>query len=94
VTLTIGVAQHPRDAKDARDLIAAANAALAAAKEAGRNQVALPPTEDMVMKSCYYPAGSLRKLKILAERLSRKESRLLREALDDLLRKYDAPGNL
>jgi hypothetical protein len=27
----------------------------------------------------------------LAERLGRKESQLLREALDDLLRKYDLP---
>ncbi|GAB4120413.1 MAG: hypothetical protein Fur005_31920 [Roseiflexaceae bacterium] len=44
------------------------------------------------MKSCYYAAGSLRKLKLLAERRRRKESQLLREALDDLLRKYDAPG--
>ena len=39
----------------------------------------------------YHPATSVRKLKALAERLSRKESHLLREALDDLFRKYDIP---
>jgi diguanylate cyclase (GGDEF)-like protein len=88
ITITIGVAQHPRDAKDARGLWDAAGAALYAAKEGGRNQVALPPSEEMVMKSCYYPASSLRKLKLLAERLRRKESQLLREALSDLFHKY------
>ncbi|MFL5802140.1 MAG: diguanylate cyclase domain-containing protein [Roseiflexaceae bacterium] len=91
VTVTIGVAQHPRDAKDARSLLDAATAALQAAKEGGRNRVGLPPNEEMIMKSCYYPATSVRKLKALAERLSRKESHLLREALDDLFRKYDIP---
>jgi diguanylate cyclase len=90
-TVTIGVAQYPRDAKDARGVIHAAAAALEAAKEGGRNQVSLPPNEEMVMKSCYYAASSVRKLRALAERLGRKESPLLREALDDLLRKYDQP---
>lgn len=41
------------------------------------------------MKSCYYTVSGVRKLKELAKRLNRKESHLLREALDDLLRKYD-----
>lgn len=91
VTVTIGVAQYPRDAKDARSLLRAADAALESGKEAGRNQVSLPPNEEMVMKSCYYSATSIRRLKTLAERLRRKESQLLREALDDLLRKYDRP---
>ena len=91
VTIKAGVAQHPRDAKDARGLLEAAAAALQAAKEGGGNRVALPPNEEMVMKSCYYPATSLRKLKALADRLNRKESQLLREALDDLFRKYDVP---
>jgi diguanylate cyclase (GGDEF)-like protein len=89
VTVTIGVAQYPRDAKDVRGMLGAADAALETAKEAGRNQVGLPPNEEMVMKSCYYSGASVRKLKDLAKRLSRKESHLLREALDDLLRKYD-----
>jgi diguanylate cyclase len=91
VTVTIGVAQYPRDARDVRGMLQAADAALQAAKENGRNQVALPPAEEMSMKSCYYSTASLRKLKALAERLGRKESQLLREALDDLLRKYDLP---
>lgn len=91
VTITIGVAQYPRDARDSQGLLKAAGAALMAAKETGRNQVALPPNEEMVMKSCYYSAAAIRRLKALAEELRRKESVLLREALDDLLRKYDIP---
>jgi len=89
VTVTAGVAEYPRDAKDEPGLMRTVDAALMSAKEGGRNRVGLPPNEEMVMKSCYYSAGSLRKLKILAERLKRKESILLREALDDLLRRYD-----
>jgi len=42
------------------------HAALATAKESGRNQVALPPNKEMVMKSYYYPASSMRKLRALA----------------------------
>lgn len=91
VTITVGVAQFPRDAKDVAGLLKAADAALLWAKENGRNQVGLPPNEDMVMKSCYYAVASVRKLKALAERTHRKESHLLREALNDLLRKYDTP---
>ncbi len=92
MTVTIGVAQFPRDAKDGRELLSAAESALANAKENGRNQVSLPPNEEMVMKTCYYSSASIGKLKALAKRLGRTESRLLREALDDLVRKYDQPG--
>jgi diguanylate cyclase (GGDEF)-like protein len=94
VTIKAGVAQIPRDAKDYRGLIGAVDAALQTAREIGRNTVCLPPNEEMVMKSCYYPSTSLRRLKTLAETLKRSESRLLREALADLLRKYDAPGEV
>ena len=90
-SVTIGVAHYPRDAKDMASLIAAASAAQAAAKESGRNQVSLPPNEEMVMKSCYYSSNAIQKLRALSKKLNRKESPLLREALDDLIRKYDAP---
>ncbi|CAA9290950.1 MAG: hypothetical protein AVDCRST_MAG93-3887, partial [uncultured Chloroflexia bacterium] len=89
IHITVGVAQSPRDAKDLRGLMEAADAALESGKESGRNQVALPSNEEMVMKSCYYPASQVRKLKVLAERLGRKESQLLREGLDEIFRKYD-----
>ena len=89
VTITAGIAHAPRDAKEVQALLNAADAALLSAKEGGRDQVALPPNEEMVLKSCYYPSAGLRKLKALAERLGQRESYLLRDALTDLLRKYD-----
>lgn len=90
VTITAGVAHSPRDAKEVQALLNAADAALLSAKENGRDQVALPSNEEMVLKSCYYPSAGLRKLKALAERLGQRESYLLRDALSDLLRKHDA----
>ena len=91
VAVSFGVAHCPRDARDEEGLMRAAFAGLMVAKEQGGNRVALAPSEEMVMKSCYYSTTSVRNLKALTERLSRKESALLREALDDLLRKYGQP---
>jgi len=91
VTVSIGVAAAPRDAKEPNALRRKADLALHAAKEQGGDAVGLPPSEDMVLKSSYYDAAQLGRLKGLAERLKQKEAPLLREALDDLLRKYDRP---
>ncbi len=88
-TVSIGVAQYPRDHKEVQGLITIATAALWGAKELGGNRVGLPQSEEMVMKSCYYSSARLRRLKLVAEKEGRAESVLLREALDDLLKKYD-----
>lgn len=88
-TITVGVVEFPRNGKDGQTILQVADDALLAAKQAGRNQVGMAPSEDMIMKSCYYSAASVRRLKAIAERLGRKESELLREALADLIRKYD-----
>ena len=89
VTASIGVAGLPRDAKGASELMSKADLALYAAKEQGGDTVALAPGDEMVLKSSYYTAAQLGRLKALAERMKKKESVLLREALDDVLRKYD-----
>jgi predicted signal transduction protein with EAL and GGDEF domain len=88
-SISAGVASYPRDVRRVEDLIARADQALWQAKETGRNQVALPTPEDMILKSNYYTAAQLGRLKKLAEAKKKRESVLLREALDDLLRKYD-----
>ena len=88
-TATIGVANAPRDAKTAEQLMRKADLALYAAKEQGGNAVGLPPGDDMVLKSSYYSSAQLGRLRSLAERLKKKEAVLLREGLDDLLRKYE-----
>jgi len=43
----------------------------------------------MILKSSYYSSAQLGRLKALAERQKKKEAVLLREALDDLLRKHE-----
>lgn len=88
-TASIGVANVPRDAKTAEDLIRKADLALFAAKDQGGDTVALTPGDEMVLKSSYYTAAQLGRLKTLAERLGTKEAVLLREALDELLKRYD-----
>lgn len=86
---TLGVANAPRDAKSGEQLMRKADLALYAAKEQGGNAVGLPPADDMVLKSSYYSAAQLARLKALAERKKTKEAVLLREGLEDVLRKYD-----
>ncbi len=88
-TATIGVANAPRDAKQPDQLMRKADLALYAAKEQGGNAVGLTPGEDMVLRSSYYSVAQLGRLRALAEREKKKEAVLLREALDDLLRKYE-----
>lgn len=88
-TASVGVAAAPRDARSSPELMKKAGDALWAAKDQGGDTVALAPGADMVLKSSYYTAAQLGRLKSLAERQKKKESVLLREALDELLRKYD-----
>ena len=88
-TATIGVANAPRDAKNAEQLMRKADLALYAAKEQGGNAVGLTPGDDMVLRSSYYSVAQLGRLRALAERQKKKEAVLLREALDDLLRRYE-----
>jgi diguanylate cyclase (GGDEF)-like protein len=88
-TASIGVANVPRDAKNAEELRRKAELALYSAKEQGGDAVGLTPGDEMVLKSSYYGVGQLGRLRSLAQRLQKKEAVLLREALDDLLRKYD-----
>ena len=88
-TVSVGVANVPHDAKDVEGVIRSAAAALYTAKENGRNRVALPPNEEMVMKTCYYPTALINRLKQIAPRVGKKESVLFREALENLLRQYD-----
>lgn len=88
-TASIGVANYPRDAKNADELARKAGLALYAAKEQGGDAVSLTPGDNMVLRSSYYAAAQLGRLRTLAERMKKKEAVLLREALDDLIRKYD-----
>lgn len=90
VTVSMGVATYADDGTKAQDVIHRANEALYRAKVSGRNKICLAREEKMVTKTSHYMQGQLLGLRRLAEREKIGEAVLLREALNDLLRKYNA----
>jgi len=88
-TFSAGIAVYPRDLSDRTDILFLAFEAVHKAKLQGKNRVALAPLEKMRLKTSYYRSGQLAKLALLAERTGKTEAVLLREALADLLLKYD-----
>lgn len=90
ITCSIGLAAYPANGADDVELVRAADQALWFAKETGRNKVALPLTDSrMVTKTSHYTGTQLERLTQLAKTVKRNEATLLREALDDLLKKYN-----
>jgi len=90
VTVSIGLATYSDDGAKVSDVIHKANEALYRAKVSGRNKICLAREEKMVTKTSHYMQGQLLGLRRLAEREKIGEAVLLREALNDLLRKYNA----
>lgn len=87
-TLSFGVASYPRDAKNVVELFRVADSALFRAKEMGKNRICLSEAESMVLKSNYFTKTQLDRLSRLSKTTDRTEAFLLREALDDLFKKY------
>ncbi len=90
VTVSAGVAAYPDDGNDAGEIINKASEGLYRAKVSGRNKICLAREEKMVTKTSHYTQGQLLGLRRLAEREGIGEAVLLREGLNDLLRKYNA----
>ena len=87
-TLSFGVASYPRDAKNVIELFRVADSALFRAKDLGKNRICLSEAESMVLKSNYFTKTQLDRLSRLSKINDRTEAFLLREALDDLFKKY------
>ncbi|ACR79814.1 GGDEF domain-containing protein [Kosmotoga olearia] len=92
ITFTVSgsVGEYPRNASSIEKLLNLLSEGMRKAKEK-LNQIVFAPMEreqKMVLKSNYYFKSQLDGLSKLAKMLNRTESSLLREALDDLLRKY------
>lgn len=88
-TLSFGVASYPKDAKNLIELFRIADSALYRAKGLGKNRICLSETESMVLKSNYFTKTQLDRLSRLSKENDRTEAFLLREALDDLFKKYN-----
>ena len=88
-TISAGVATYPEDGTRESDILRKADGALYRAKTAGRNKVALAKEDKLVTKTAHYTVEQLKKLEALAEAKKVSEAVLMREALDELLRKYN-----
>lgn len=88
ITFSCGIASYPRDAKNAVNLFRVADSAMYRAKKLGKNKVCLSEIESMVLKSSYFTKTQLDRLAALAKENEKTEAFLLREALDDLFKKY------
>lgn len=89
VTFSAGVSTYPGDPKDRYELISMAEEAARRAHEHGGARTMLGRATQMTTKTTHYSHAQLERLRELREKLGRPEAALLREALDDLLRKYD-----
>ena len=88
-TVSVGVAAHPDDSANARDVLRKATEAMYRAKTSGHNKVCLAREEKMVTKTSHYTQGQLARLRELATKEGVGDAVLLREALDELFEKYD-----
>ena len=89
VSVSGGVAAYPTDGRERVDLVRKAKEALYRAKQTGRDRICLPTDAQMVTKTSHFTQTQLERLSALAKIQGKSEAFLLREALDDLLRKYD-----
>jgi len=88
ITISFGVASYPRDSKNVIDLLRVADSGLFRAKKQGKNRICLSEAESKVLKSSYFTKTQLDRLSELSKFNDRTEAFLLREALDDLFKKY------
>ena len=89
MTVSAGIATYPEDGAREGDILRKAEGALYRAKKAGKNKIALAKEEKLVTKTAHYTVEQLKKLKELASEREISEAVLMREALDELLKKYN-----
>lgn len=88
ITVSCGIASYPRDAKNSVELLRMADSSMFRAKKLGKNRVCLSETESLVLKSCHFTKTQIERLAELSNETEKTEAFLIREAIDDLLKKY------
>jgi diguanylate cyclase (GGDEF)-like protein len=89
VTITGGIASYPIDGSSENELLRKADQALYRAKKVGRNNIRLAYEEKMATKTAHFTLTQLERLTNLSQEEGVGEAVLLREALDNLLLKYE-----
>jgi len=89
ITITGGLASYPVDGNSEGEILRKADQALYRAKKTGRNNIRLAYEEKMAPKTSHFTLTQLERLSNLAKKEGVGEAVLLREALDDLLIKYE-----
>ena len=89
-TISAGVAAYPDDGATKQEVLRKADDALFRGKQNGRNKVMLAREEKKIPKTSHYTQGQLERLSVLSGKEGVGEAVLLREALDDLLKKYSS----
>jgi two-component system chemotaxis response regulator CheY len=88
-TISVGIATYAEDGNNDVELIRKADGALYRAKTSGRNKVSLAKEEKLATKTSHYTIEQLKRLEKLAGERGISEAALMREALDELLKKYN-----
>ena len=88
-SVSIGVSSYPDDGSRPADIFRRADSAMVRAKKSGRNLVCLAREEKLLPKTSHYTQAQLEKLSLISEKITVSEAALMREALDDLIKKYD-----
>ncbi|MGZ0049312.1 diguanylate cyclase domain-containing protein [Brevibacillus gelatini] len=89
ISFSGGIAEYPKHGEDIIELLRQLEETLFVAKETSRNQILFADEKKMKLKSNYYTVVQLERLSRLSRETNRSEASLLRESLDDLLRKYE-----
>ncbi len=89
LTFTASIGEFPLHADRLTRLLRLLEDSLFRGKTEGKARIVVTHSTSMVIKNSYYTPLQLDRLSSLAKRLGVPEARLLREALDLLLRRYD-----
>lgn len=89
ISFSAGIAEFPKHGEDHIEILRNIEEALYFSKLNGRDKISMVDIQKMKLKSNYYTPTQLNRLNNLSDKLNRSEASLLREALDELIRKYE-----
>ncbi|HDR7799699.1 TPA: diguanylate cyclase [Bacillus tropicus] len=89
LSFSASIVEFPKNGEELHLLIRLLEEAVYLAKEQGRNRVVFANETKMKLKSNYYTLTQLKRLAELSRKLNRSEASILRESLDDMLRKHE-----